>query len=85
MLAREVATTLAEVPALLQLSKELKPRSMSSLDCIAARVQATAERHNDHTAIIFEDRKVSWRELNEHANRYANALKRLGLCGPPRE
>jgi citronellyl-CoA synthetase len=79
MFAREVAATLAEVPALLQLSKEIKPRPLSSHDCIAARVQATAQRHADHTAIIFEGREVSWRELNEQANRYANALKRLGL------
>jgi citronellyl-CoA synthetase len=79
MFAKKLTTTLAEVPALLQLSKEIKPRSMSSRDCFAARVQATAARWGDNTAIIFEGRELSWRELNEYANRYANALKRLGL------
>ena len=80
MSAREVTAALAEVPTLLQLGKELKPRSMSSRDCFAARVEATTARFADHTAVIFENKSITWRELNALANRYAHALKRLGLA-----
>ena len=75
----EVASTLAEVPMLLGLARELKPRPMSTHDCFAARVETTAQRFPDHTAVIFEGRQLSWRELNEFANRYVGALRGIGL------
>ncbi len=75
----EVAKTLAEVPQLLKLAKEIKPRPMSTRDCFAARVEETAARHPDRNAIIFEGSSVSWSELNGQANRYAASLRKLGL------
>lgn len=53
MSAKDIATTLAELPTLLNMAKELKPRPMSTHDCFAARVEATAERFGDRTAVIF--------------------------------
>jgi len=79
MSLRDVKKVMAEVPTLLQLGKELKPRPMTDRDCFAVRVQSTAKRFGHCTAIIFEGREVSWEALNAHANRYANSLKDLGL------
>jgi citronellyl-CoA synthetase len=79
MRINEIATTMAEVPTLLKLAKELKPRPLSTKDCFAARVEQTARKYPSHTAIIFEGRTVSWQQLNEQANRYAASLRALGL------
>ena len=79
MIAKDVSAVLAEVPTLLQLTKEARPRPLTTRDCFGARVEATARRFAEHTAVIFEGRTLTWRELNEHANRYAAALKNLGL------
>ena len=75
----KVARTLAELPQMLKLAKEVKPRSPATRDCFAARVEATAERYPERTAIIFEDDRISWRELNARANRYAASFRQLGL------
>ncbi|MCB1854194.1 MAG: hypothetical protein KDI05_04920, partial [Halieaceae bacterium] len=74
----KVARTLAELPQMLKLAKEVKPRSPATRDCFAARVEATAERYPERTAIIFEDDRISWRELNARANRYAASFRQLG-------
>ena len=75
----KVARTLAELPQMLKLAREVKPRSPATRDCFAARVEATAERYPERTAIIFEDDRISWRELNARANRYAASFRQLGL------
>jgi len=75
----QVASTLAELPALLGLAKEIKPRPTSTCDCFAARVEATAAKYPDQPAVLCEGRQLSWRELNEEANRYAGALRGIGL------
>jgi citronellyl-CoA synthetase len=75
----EVAATLAHVPGMLKMTKELKPRAPSTTDCFAARVEATTEKFGDHTAVIFEGKTRTWRQLNEHANRYAASFRALGL------
>jgi amino acid adenylation domain-containing protein len=41
--------------------------------------EAQAEKTPDATAIIFEDEAVSYRELNERANRLAHHLRQLGV------
>jgi len=79
MSAIDIAATLAEANTVFQLAKEIRPRPMSHRDCFAARVEATSVRFGEHTAVVFEGRTLSWRELNAHANRYAAALKALGL------
>lgn len=42
-------------------------------------VKINSEKHPDKAAIFFEGRKVTFRELNERANRLANAMQRLGF------
>jgi len=79
MSAIDIAATLTEAKTVFQLAKEIRPRPMSHRDCFAARVEATSVRFGEHTAVVFEGRTLSWRELNAHANRYAAALKALGL------
>jgi citronellyl-CoA synthetase len=75
----DVATTLSEVPSLLALARAVKPRPMSTRDCLGARVEATAARYPEHSAVVFEGRQLNWRELNAHANRYAGALRGRGV------
>ncbi len=79
MIAKEIAATLVELPTMARLAKELKLRPMSTHDCFATRVEATAERFTEHTAVIFEGQTQTWGEFNEHANRYAAAFRALGL------
>lgn len=74
-----VANALAEMPQMLKLAREVKPRPLSTRDCFALRVEQTAEKYPDRTAIIFEGSSISWRELNAQANRYAASFRRLGL------
>ena len=79
MKLNEVAATLAEVPALARLATELKPRPLTGHDCFATRVESTAAKYPERTAVIFEGSTRNWRELNEQANRYAAVLRNLGL------
>ena len=75
----DITSTLAQAPLLLKMARELKPRPANAADCFAARVEATAEKFPDHTAVIFEGQTLTWRELNELANRYAASFRGLGL------
>ncbi|MCP4467470.1 MAG: AMP-binding protein, partial [Halieaceae bacterium] len=79
MSIRDVVATLAEAPTLLRISKGIKPRSPDSTDCFAARLESTASRLPDNTAVIFEGRTVTWRELNASSNRIASSLKDRGI------
>lgn len=64
---------------MLSLARELKPRPMSTRDCFGARVETTADKYPEDTAVIFEGEQLTWRELNEYANRYVGALRGMGL------
>ena len=75
----DITSTLLEAPTLAQVFKEVKPRPLSTCDCFAARFENTVERFGNRTAVIFEGQSRTWRELNEHANRYAAVLKSTGL------
>ena len=44
MSLRDIVTTLAEAPTLLQVAKEVKPRPLTTCDCFAARVENTSAR-----------------------------------------
>jgi citronellyl-CoA synthetase len=79
MSLRDALTTLTAVSTLLNVAKEVKPRPTSTPDCFAARAQQTAARFPDRTAVLFEGRRCTWRELNAEANRYAAALRARGL------
>lgn len=76
----EIASTLSQVKALLRLRKALKARPTDTCDSLAARLESTAQSYPDHTAVIFEGKTRTWRELNEQANRYAASFQALGLA-----
>ncbi len=76
---RDIASTLAQVPALLTVKKELKPRPYSDKGCFARQVEVNADRFGERTAIIFEDRSVTWAQFNALTNRYANHLAGMGV------
>ncbi len=44
----------------------------------AALLEQHAKRSPAHPAILFEDKRISYQELNARANQYAHALQRLG-------
>ena len=79
MSLKDVLSTLAEVPTLLQVTKETKARPLTTADCLAARVERTAARFPTHTAVIFEGQSLTWTELNAKANRCSSALRAQGL------
>ena len=76
----DTARVLAEVPTLLKLKRGLKPQPRENAGCFATMVEDNAERLPDHTAIIFEGDRISWKGLNELANKYAALLKREGIA-----
>jgi len=79
MIWSDITATLAQVPILLKIAIELRPRSPEIRDCFAARFEAVANRFADRTAVTCEGETRSWRELNQEANRCAAALRALGL------
>jgi len=79
MSVSETLAALTEVPDLLRVAKELKPKPLDLCDCFAARAESVAERFPERNAIIFEDKTLTWSELNTEANRWAAALQALGL------
>ncbi|WP_394849971.1 amino acid adenylation domain-containing protein [Pendulispora brunnea] len=52
--------------------------------CIHALVEAQARRTPDATAVVEGDESLSYRTLNERANRVAHALRARGLCAGER-
>ncbi|MBS16402.1 MAG: hypothetical protein CMQ23_07210, partial [Gammaproteobacteria bacterium] len=71
--------TLAQMPTLLKLKKGMVPRAPDVTDSFSARVEANAVRFGQRPAIVFEGRTLTWSELNEEANRYAQYFKGQGL------
>jgi len=44
-----------------------------------AVLEETARKYPDHTALIFKDAKITFREYNEAVDRFAAALQKLGV------
>ncbi len=79
MALADTLSVLLQLPGLLRLKKQLKPRPQSEKDCFARQVERNAQRFGDRTAIIFEGRTVTWAQFNALANRYANCLRARGI------
>jgi amino acid adenylation domain-containing protein len=47
--------------------------------CIHQLFEQQAQRNPDNTALVFEDEKLSYRELNQKANQLAHKLRELGV------
>lgn len=50
-----------------------------NIDSIGDMFRLTAEKHPDRTALVFENGRITYGELNRRVNRLANALIGLGL------
>ena len=55
-------------------------RNFSHDTCIHELFEAQAERSPDSVAVVFEDRRLTYKQLNESANQLANYLRRLGVA-----
>lgn len=75
----DFASVLGDVPTLLTLKKGMEPRPLDEVDCYGRRVTAMAQKYGDQIAIIFGERTMTWRELNEQSCRFAGALTNLGV------
>ncbi|MAL97556.1 long-chain-acyl-CoA synthetase [Hydrocarboniclastica marina] len=53
--------------------KDTKPLTIGGL------IERNAERYGDRPAVLYEDRSVSYAELNEWANRYSHFFQQQGL------
>ena len=49
--------------------------------CLATLLEAQVERTPDATAVVYEEQRMSYRELNARANQLAHYLRKLGV-GP---
>ena len=79
MTIKDIGNTLAQIPSVVALARQLKPRPGSTADCFAARVESLAQRYGDRSAVVSEGQELSWRQLNGLANRCAKALKGVGM------
>lgn len=79
MSIRKTRDVLRQLPALAAVAKALKPRPMTTNDCIGGRVEALAARYPQRSAVVSEGRQLSWEQLNAEANRVASALKAQGV------
>lgn len=79
MTIKDISATLAQLPTLVTVARHLKPRPPSERDCFAARVERLAQQKGEHSAVVSEGQELSWRQLNGLSNRYARALKGLGM------
>jgi acyl-CoA synthetase (AMP-forming)/AMP-acid ligase II len=57
----------------------LQRLSDDARDSFSMELQRVADRYPDADGIKFEGRTWSWREVNAEANRYAHALKDIGI------
>ena len=76
---KDVVSTLREVPTLLALKKGMQPRPLDEVGSIAAEIEDNAARIGSNTALIFEDRSISWSAFNAMANRYAHQFRDMGV------
>ncbi|MEZ0123739.1 MAG: long-chain-acyl-CoA synthetase [Candidatus Reddybacter sp.] len=79
MTIKIINNALSYIPLVKKLSKEVVPRLLSDRGCFATRVEDNAERYAEHEAVIFENKTLTWCQLNCLANRYAHSFSRFGL------
>lgn len=57
----------------------VKPPKLEAAVSIGGIFEATAARYQNRTMLFFEDREITWGELNSLANRMARALQDCGV------
>ena len=71
--------TLAHLPLLLKLKKQMVPRSSSERFCIGAQVALNARQFPDRVAYSCNGRTITWHGFNALANRYAHSFLASGF------
>ena len=56
-----------------------KPPGDEEKSSLGMMLQRTATKHGNRTAIIFEDKVLTWKEFNHLSNQYAHCLKKRGV------
>ena len=81
------AETLSRLPLLSDVERErilgdwsASPRAREVKACVHEMFEAQVRRTPDAVAVEFQDQRVTYRELNERANRLAHQLRRLGVA-----
>ncbi|WP_116919611.1 long-chain-acyl-CoA synthetase [Tamilnaduibacter salinus] len=78
-IARQLPGVIRRAPAIAKglfyysLKSERKSVTLGSI------IEHNASRHGDRPAVLYEDRRITYRELNEWANRIAHYLRAQGL------
>ncbi len=75
----DVVSTLTEVPTLLKLKKGLTPQPSDTKDSLVLKLQQNVGAYGTRDAVIYENNKTSWNELNQKANQYARVLENAGI------
>src|SRR4029434_4409615 len=86
-IASEPGQRISQLPLLTEAERQqLQPQSTVAADfrtelCIHELFEAQVRRSPDATAVVFEEQRLSYAELNARANRVAHCLRTLG-AGP---
>ena len=67
------------ISALNRVLKRIKPVDPESTTLVPDDWEKAVDQWGDHVAVIFEDRQVTYRELDAMANRYGHWIKGRGL------
>ncbi len=74
-----IKASLKRLPSLLLHYKRLGDLNKDSKDSIGNYLEQNASKYSENTAILYEDVKYTYKEFNEHINRYANFFLSQGL------
>ena len=75
----DIFRTMIEATTLIKAKSAFKSLPPETRDCLSAQLEKTARKYPNRTAVIFEGKTLTWRELNAMGNQYARALLELGL------
>ena len=76
---KEILSVLSNFLYILPTLLFFKPPSDEEKSSLGMMLQRTAAKHGNRTAIIFEDKILTWSEFNHLSNRYAHCLKSRGV------
>ena len=75
----EILSVLSNFLYILPTLLSFKPPGDGERSSLGMMLQRTAAKHGNRTAIIFEDKILTWSEFNHLSNRYAHCLKSRGV------
>ncbi len=72
-------TSLQHVPKLFGEHARRPPSAVSFDECVHELFEKNAESSPDAIALVFENQRLTYRELNQRSNQVAHALRKLGV------